>query len=108
MTPLTRATVPAELQMHVGETLDVILDAQTGGGYVWLISAEPGGHVDVTTSYLPGPGIGSPSRQTVCLIARAAGHERLCCEYRRPWEDDSLDRFVVDVHVDSGPAESVT
>ena len=99
---LTRFTVPAVMQLSVGDTVEVSLEAQTGAGYLWTVSPDFGGHVEVAHSYVHGSGIGSPSEQLVRLTARAEGADRLRFDYRRPWEAPHVDdHFVIDIQVAS-------
>ena len=100
MTALTRVTVPPVMQMSVGDTVQLSLEAQTGAGYFWTVNADLGGHVEVAHSYSPGIGTGSPSEQLVSLTARAEGTDRLRFDYRRPWEAPHVDdHFIIDIHV---------
>jgi predicted secreted protein len=102
MTVLTRVTVPPIMQLSVGDTVQLSLEAQTGAGYLWTVNADLGGHVEVAHSYSPGIGIGSPSQQLISLTARAEGTDRLRFDYRRPWEAPHVDdHFVIDIRVAS-------
>ena len=54
MAVLTRSTIPAVIHVSIGATVDILLEAQTGGGYAWEVGADLGGHIEVSSSYRPG------------------------------------------------------
>jgi len=95
---LDRSTIPAALQLRVGDTVEVSLDAQTGAGYTW--NADTSGHVDLTHSFSPGPDIGSPAAQIFRITALTPGDEQLRFVYCRAWQADHvLDEFEVVIHI---------
>lgn len=100
MTVLHRSSIPSTLQLRVGDSVEVSLEAQTGAGYTWDTQSDTGGRVEVTHSFTPGSGIGSPAQQIFRITALGRGDEHLRFVYRRAWEADRVqDEFEVAIQI---------
>ena len=96
-----RDDIPPRIGLTVGDSVDIVLMAQSGGGYRWAIGSVVGGVVEPEeTRNSAGTGVGSGSSHTFRLHARKAGVQRVSFRYGRPWEQAPVDIFEVTVEVD--------
>ena len=78
------------IDVKVGDTFEIVLEAQRGAGFKWVCSPSPktAKHLVLVNEAVDAdPGRpGSPSTQRFEFRALAAGQILLGFEYRRPWE----------------------
>lgn len=89
---LTEADAGREVQVEVGEVLQVQLDGTPGTGYTWEVSnsnedvLESGGQPTFAEPTLETPRVGAAGVYTFSFTARTAGQAELTFDYLRPWE----------------------
>jgi predicted secreted protein len=82
-----------------GDSLEIRLTQMAGGGYLWAVADCPAMlHLSADRNE-PGALPGASAQRVLTFEAVAAGSGTLTLLHARPWEDDVLDRVVVDVEV---------
>jgi len=80
-----------DVQLSPGEALEVVLPAQTGGGYQWTVEPFTAGVADEAgTSYAaPSGAIGGNQLQSLWFRAKARGELDIVLRYGRAWEGEA-------------------
>ena len=92
-----------EVQVGIGQTLDVTLESNPSTGYSWQVVEVPGvleqvGEATFATE-AAGDVVGAAGTETLQFTALGAGTGTLLLEYRRPWETDAIAEEVFEITV---------
>jgi inhibitor of cysteine peptidase len=81
----------AAVRVEAGETFEVALPGNPSTGYTWQVSVDPG-YLELLGQEFEseGKGVGAGGTEVLQLRALAAGHTEIACEYRRPWDRETL------------------
>ncbi len=102
---LSTADAGGPVEVHVGDTVSLLLPENPGTGYLWRWRMPQG--LRVVADERVGTSAGAPGRQTQRRLAvevRAAGRHEFVAELARPWETDVRSRL--DFVLTAGSAES--
>ena len=93
----------SEVQVGIGQTLDVKLESNPSTGYSWQVVEVPDvleqvGEAAFATE-ADGDVVGAAGTETLQFTALGAGTGTLLLEYRRPWETDAAAEEVFEITV---------
>ena len=81
----------ATIHVAAGETFALALPGNPSTGYIWQASVDPHYLELSSQEFEPeGTGVGAGGYEVFLLRALAAGHSEIACEYRRPWDRETL------------------
>ena len=80
------------------------LDGNPTTGYMWYYSMEKGGIVNLREEVALSESrlVGAPAEYRYIIEAIGEGSERIFFEYRRPWEEEAIERRTYLVTVSDG------
>ena len=99
---ITDAENGSSISLTVGQILEVRLETQYNGGYLWYLSSPPNDHLRVledTHSGYEGPGFGGPAKQIFRVKAMTRGKATFRVVSQRSWERDKPPKLVYEVKV---------
>ena len=90
-----------EIELSIGETLEVRLQENRTTGYRWVFESQGGPACPYfIDTFEPGAGVGAPGTHRWEFRAEQAGKADIALSYRRPWEESEVSRrFTVHVRV---------
>jgi inhibitor of cysteine peptidase len=105
MREITKTDSGTQLDLRVGETLELQLPESPTTGYRWQMRSVGGPALELTDdSFSPASmGVGASGVRRWRFRAALAGAARLELEHRRGWEHHAIDAFNATIRVTAPP-----
>ncbi|MCB8979312.1 MAG: protease inhibitor I42 family protein [Ardenticatenaceae bacterium] len=88
------------IKVNLQEAIEILLEAQSGAGYLWLITEKPNEIRVINKQIIPSGTIGGDALFIFSLICIESGTYTVTFTCKRPWEADFLDQKAFSIEAE--------